>query len=126
MLDEKTYFFFLDAVINFISPYHFFAALPRLSEWSEHLLRLVEKGKNPTGNRTVTLLKHYMTRKSVLVIYYNREVIKELIPAEKKASVGYCLTDRLLNSTAFIGDDLMKSLLIARISKQLFGNEWTR
>ena len=44
------------------------AALPHLPEWNEYLLRLVEKGKSPAGNRTVTLLNHYMTEKSILVM----------------------------------------------------------
>src|SRR6266498_6082796 len=42
------------------------AALPHLPEWNEYLLRLVEKGKSPAGNWTVTLLNHYMTEKSIL------------------------------------------------------------
>src|SRR3954471_12069873 len=51
------------------------AALPHLPEWNEYLLRLVEKGKSPAGNRTVTLLNHYMTEKSILVMIDPRPTI---------------------------------------------------
>jgi hypothetical protein len=48
-------------------------------EWNEYLLRLVEKGKSPAGNRTVTLLNHYMTEKSILVMIDPRPTI---VPGE--------------------------------------------
>jgi len=55
------------------------AALPHLPEWNEYLLRLVEKGKSPAGNWTVTLLNHYMTEKSILVMIDPRPTI---VPGE--------------------------------------------
>lgn len=55
------------------------AALPHLPEWNSYLLRLVEKGKSPAGNWTVTLLNHYITEKSILVMIDPRPTI---VPGE--------------------------------------------
>ena len=60
------------------------AALPHLPEWNEYLLRLVEKGKSPAGNRTVTLLNHYMTEKSILVMIDPRPTIVPGEPASRR------------------------------------------
>jgi hypothetical protein len=56
------------------------ATLPHLPEWNEYLLRLVEKGKSPPGNWTVTLLNHYMMEKSILVMIDQRPTI---VPGEQ-------------------------------------------
>ena len=55
------------------------AALPHLPSWNSYLLRLVEKGKSPAGNWTVTLLNHYITEKSILVMIDPRPTI---VPGE--------------------------------------------
>ena len=60
------------------------AALPHMPEWNEYLLHLVEKGKIPVGNRTVTLLNHYMTEKSILVMIDPRPTIVPGEPASRR------------------------------------------
>ena len=60
------------------------AALPHLPEWNSYLLRLVEKGKSPAGNWTVTLLNHYITEKSILVMIDPRPTIVPGEPASRR------------------------------------------
>lgn len=51
---------------------------PYTPEWNSYLLRLVEKGESP-GNWTVTLLLHYITEKSILVMIDPRPTV---VPGE--------------------------------------------
>ena len=51
---------------------------PYPPEWNSYLLRLVEKGESP-GNWTVTLLLHYITEKSILVMIDPRPTV---VPGE--------------------------------------------